>query len=122
MSWRKFFRRSRADAELAQEIDLHLAEEIEENIARGMSPDEARRQAHIKFGNPEQVRDSLWRQNTLTVIDNVCRDLKYAARTMARSPGFALIAVLVMALGRCASSGDSPPIIFLSSLSQRSKL
>jgi predicted permease len=99
MSWRRFFRRGRADAELAQEIDLYLAEEIEENIARGMSPEEARRRARIKFGNPEQVRESLWRQNTLTVIDNVCRDLKYAARTMGRSPGFTLIAVLVMALG-----------------------
>src|SRR5271168_4875017 len=99
MSWRKFFHRKRADAELAQEIDLYLAEEIDENLARGMSPDEARRLAYLKFGNPQQVRESVRRQNTLSLLDNIWRDLKYAARTLARSPGFALIAILVMALG-----------------------
>ena len=99
MSWRKFFRRSKADAELVQEIDLYLAEETDENIARGMSPEEARRQARLKFGNPERVQDSLWRQNTLTALDHVLHDLKYAVRTLSRSPGFASIAILVMALG-----------------------
>jgi putative ABC transport system permease protein len=99
VSWRKFFRRSKADAELAQEIDLYLAEETDENIARGMSPDEARRQARIKLGDPESVHDSLWRQNTLTAFDHLLNDLKYAVRTLSRSPGFASIAILVMALG-----------------------
>ena len=99
MSWRKYFRRGKADAELVEEIDLYLAEETDENIARGMSPGEARRQARIKLGNPERVHDSLWRQNTVTALDHVLHDLKYAVRTLSRSPGFALIAVLVMALG-----------------------
>ena len=99
MSWHRFFRRSRADADLAQEIDLYVAEETNENIARGLPPEEARRQALIKLGNPESVHDSLWRQNTLTALDHVLHDLKYAARTLIRSPGFASIAILVMALG-----------------------
>jgi len=80
-------------------MDSYLAEEISENIARGMSPDESRRQAHLKFGSPQQVREGLWEQNTLTVIDNVGRNLKYAARTLRRSPGFTFVAVLVMAMG-----------------------
>ena len=99
MSWLRFFRRRRADAELAQEIDLYLAEEAKENIARGLPPEEARRQARLKLGNPETVHDSLWRQNTLTALDHVLHDSKYAVRTLGRSPGFASIAILVMALG-----------------------
>ncbi len=99
MSWRRFFRRKQADADLEQEIDLYLAEEIDENVARGMSPEQARRQARMKFGNPQQVRERLWQQNTVSLLDNAWRDLKYTARVLARSPGFALIAVLVMALG-----------------------
>lgn len=99
MSWRRLFRRKREDADLVQEIDLHIAEETEENIARGVPPEEARRQALVKFGNPERVREDLWQQNTLNVSDNLWRDLKYAARTLSRSPGFSVVSVLVMTLG-----------------------
>jgi len=99
MTWSRFFRRSRRDAELAQEMKSYLAEEMDENLARGMSPEEARRRAYVKFGNPQQVREGLWQQNTLTVADNIWRDFKYAVRTLTRSPGFTVVAVLVMALG-----------------------
>ena len=50
MSWLRFFRRSRADAELQQEIDAYLAEETAENIARGVKPEEARRRAKLASG------------------------------------------------------------------------
>jgi predicted permease len=99
MNWRRYFRRSRADAELLQEIELHMAEEVDENIARGMAPNEARRRAYLKFGNPQQIRENLWQQNTPAVIEGIWRDLKCAARALARSPGFALVAILVMGLG-----------------------
>jgi predicted permease len=99
MSWRRYFRRSRADAEVLEEIELHMAEEMEENIARGMPPGEARRRAYLKFGNPQKVRESLWQQNTPAMIEGVWRDLKCAARALARSPGFAVVAILVMGLG-----------------------
>jgi putative ABC transport system permease protein len=98
MSWLRFFRRSRADAELQEEIDVYLAEETAENIARGVNPEEARRRARIKLGNPRSVRETLWQQNTVSLVDTLGRDLKYAARTLVRTPGFSLIAIAVMAL------------------------
>jgi putative ABC transport system permease protein len=99
MSWRRFFRRNRADAEAAQEMESYLAEETAENIARGMSPEEARRQAHLRLGNPVRVRETLRQQNTLMWMSNLWRDLRYSARSLSRTPGFALVAILVMALG-----------------------
>ena len=53
----------------------------------------------MKFGNPQQVREGVWQKNTFSLIDNLWRDLKYAARMLTRSPGFAVVAILVMALG-----------------------
>jgi predicted permease len=99
VNWRRFWRRRGADVVLRQETDLYLSEEIDENLARGMSPDEARRRAYLKFGSPQQVRESVWQENSIALVDSALRDLKYAARTLSRSPGFALIAVVVMALG-----------------------
>jgi predicted permease len=98
MSWLRFFRRRRADADLQEEIGVYLAEETAENIARGMEPEEARRRARIKFGNPRSARETLWQQNTVSLVDTLGRDLKYATRTLARTPGFSLIAITVMAL------------------------
>jgi len=99
MTWRRFFRRNRSDNELQQEIDAYLQEEAAENLARGMSPEEARRRAHIKLGNPLVIRETLGKQNTIAVLDHFVRDLKYAVRTLSRSRGFAGIAVLVLTLG-----------------------
>jgi predicted permease len=84
--------------------DLAMAEKkhgnkIDENIGRGMSPEQARRQAYLKFGNPQRVREILWQQNTQAFVESISRELKYALRTLSRTPGFTLMAVLVMALG-----------------------
>src|SRR5579863_1005500 len=99
MSWLRLFRRRRADAELQQELHAYLAEEIAENEARGMSPEEARRQARIKLGNLQKVRESLWQQNTISAIENLWRDLQFTLRTLVRLPGFAWVAILILALG-----------------------
>lgn len=104
MSFQRFFRRRRKDHELRAEMDAFLADETAENLARGMSADEARRRAYVKLGNPESVRETLWEQNSLS-IEKLWRDLKYAARGLKRSPGFSLIAIAVMAL--CIGAGTS---------------
>lgn len=98
MSWVRFFRRKRSDAELQEEIENFLTGETADNEARGMSPDDARRQARIKLGNPQKVRESLWTQNSPLLLPHVGHDLKYAFRTLSRTPGFSIIAIAVMAL------------------------
>ena len=99
MSWHRFFHRRQADAEVQNEIESYLEEEGAENLARGMTPDEARRQARIKLGNRQRVREQLWQQNTIVFIESAWRDFRYAVRTLRRSPGFSLLAMLVMVLG-----------------------
>ena len=98
MSWLRFLRRKRSDAELQNEIESFLTEETAQNEARGMSPEEARRKARIKLGNSQKVRESLWKQNSLLPLTHVGHDLKYAFRTLSRTPGFSIIAIAVMAL------------------------
>jgi predicted permease len=93
------FRRKNEAARLNDELQFHLEQQITENIANGMSPGKARSSALRSFGNPTLLRDqvrSTWSWNWL---ETCVRDIKYGVRTLARSPGFALIAILVMALG-----------------------
>jgi predicted permease len=94
----RLFRRRRADTELMEEMESHMAEEVAENVARGMTEVEAHRQARIQLGNPAAVRESLWQQNSIEFVDKLARDLRYASRTLMRTPGFSLIAIAVMAL------------------------
>ncbi|HVH85612.1 MAG TPA: ABC transporter permease, partial [Terriglobales bacterium] len=65
----------------------------------GMSEDEARRQAYLKFGNPQRVLEQHWQWNTVGLLDSVARDLRHAARTLLRDRGFTLVVILVMAIG-----------------------
>jgi putative ABC transport system permease protein len=67
MSWLRFPRRKRADSELQDEIEAFLTEETADNEARGISPEEARRQARIKLGSPQKVRESLWVQSRRSI-------------------------------------------------------
>ena len=93
------FRRQNETARLNDELQFHIDQQVKENIARGLNPDEARFAALRTFGNPTQLRDearSSWSWNWL---EKFLRDLRYGARTLTRSPGFSLTAILVMALG-----------------------
>src|SRR5882757_5446243 len=99
MSWFRFFHRRRSNRDLAREIAARIKEERAENIARGLSPEDADRRAHIKFGSERRVHEDLWQQNSVAPFENLTRDLRYTIRTLARTPGFTLTAILVMALG-----------------------
>src|SRR3984893_6800124 len=99
MSLRRFMHRTRKDEDLAEEIESHLAHEQDANGARGLSGEEARRQARLKFGNPRTTREHVWRYRSLPWIENGGRDLRFALRALAKTPVFTLIAILVIAVG-----------------------
>ena len=99
MSIGRYFRRRGEDSELAREMEAHVALETDENIARGMTAEEARRRALVKFGSRGNVREDLWRWNTIGFLDNVTRNVRYVLRTLRRAPGFAVAMILVMGLG-----------------------
>jgi putative ABC transport system permease protein len=99
MSLRRFMHRSRKDNDLAEEIESHLAHEQDRNTDRGLSSQEARRQARLKFGNPLVAREHVWRYHSVAWMEDVWRDLRFALRSLTRTPGFTAIAVLVIAVG-----------------------
>ena len=99
MNLRRFFTRRAADADLAQELEAHLQHEVDDNLARGMSKEEATRRAQVKLGSLRRVHEAVWETNSMEWVETALRDLRYAIRTLIRTPGFTVTAVLVMALG-----------------------
>jgi predicted permease len=99
MAMLMLFRRKREAARLNAELEFHVEQQIAENVGRGMEPEQARSAALRLFGNPTLLREearTFWSWNWL---GGLWRDLGYGGRTLLRTPGFSLTAILVMALG-----------------------
>ncbi len=88
-----------ADQRLQDEIAEHLAFQTEENMRAGMSAAEARRQAALKFGAAQAIREQHNAEQGLPLVENFLFDLRYAFRMLRRSPGFSLIVIATIALG-----------------------
>jgi hypothetical protein len=99
------FRRNRRTQQLDDEIQFHLEQQIAENLAAGMSPQEAHYAAMRAFGNPtflkEETRDTwgwIW-------LEQIVQDLRYGARALNKNPSFTVVAVLAVALGIGVNTG-----------------
>lgn len=103
MAW--FLRRNRPrDAELDSEIRFHIEKLIQEKIAAGITPDEARREAIVEFGGREQLKEELRDLHRIATIENTIANLKSGVRLIRRSPTFAAAVILTLALGIGANS------------------
>src|SRR5918995_4802097 len=99
MGWLRFLKRSRRDADCAREIESYLAIETDDNVARGMSPQDARDAAIRKFGNPTRVREEVYVMHSIGPADGLWQDVRYAIRVLAREKAFAAAALLSLTLG-----------------------
>ena len=100
MSWfSRLFRRARADAELDEEIRFYLDQEARLRIDRGEAPENATASARRDFGNVLLVKETTREMWGWSLLDDLWRDVRYAVRLLARSPVFAAMAVLSLALG-----------------------
>lgn len=96
---RNFAGGRRGDVRLREEIEAHLAMQEEENLRAGMSLEEAHRQARLKFGSAEAVREQYHEEEGLPLLDCLLQDARFARRQMRRSPGFTTVVLVTLALG-----------------------
>src|ERR1700737_520993 len=92
-------RRGKLESDLDAELKSHLEMAIELNLARGMSAEQARREALLNFGGLEQTKELYRERRGLPIFENALQDLRFGIRILRRSPGFSILIILCLTLG-----------------------
>src|SRR5579859_5796981 len=98
LSRMRFFFTGKRRADVDDEIAFHIERQVEANLAAGMSPQEARRQACVAFGGRERAREQCREQRPSWTLELLLRDVRFAFRGLLRNPGLTTVAVLTLAL------------------------